>query len=65
MIPKYRQDIATSLEITAANELDVLRHNADMARQYGSELYGFLTRAGSLLSPAARDAVARQLVTPG
>ncbi|MFF3469162.1 hypothetical protein [Streptomyces sp. NPDC002619] len=35
-----------------------------MARQYGSELYGFLTRAGSLLSPAARDAVARQLVTP-
>ena len=49
------------LEITAANELDVLAHNAELARQHGPGLYGFLTRAGSLLSPAAQDAVDRQL----
>lgn len=49
------------LEITAANELDVLAHNAELAEQHGRGLYGFLKRAGSLLSPAARDAVDRQL----
>jgi len=49
------------LEITAANELDVLTHNAELAGQHGRELYGFLKRAGSLLSPAAQDAVDRQL----
>ncbi|MEU8690005.1 DUF6817 domain-containing protein [Streptomyces sp. NPDC048665] len=49
------------LIITAANELDVLAHNADLARQHGSGLYGLLTRVGPLLPPAARDAVARQL----
>ncbi|MGW3115978.1 DUF6817 domain-containing protein [Streptomyces sp. NPDC001107] len=49
------------LEITAANELDVLAHNADLAKQHGPGLYGLLKRAGSLLSPAAQDAVARQL----
>ncbi|MGW2566096.1 DUF6817 domain-containing protein [Streptomyces sp. NPDC001537] len=49
------------LEITAANELDVLAHNAELAEQHGPALYGFLKRAGSLLSPAAQDAVERQL----
>ncbi|NEB06313.1 DUF6817 domain-containing protein [Streptomyces sp. SID13726] len=49
------------LEITAANELDVLAHNADLARQHGPALHNFLTRAGSLLSPAARHAITRQL----
>ena len=49
------------LEITAANELDVLAHNAELAKQHGPGLYGFLKRAGSLLSPAAQDAVDRQL----
>jgi hypothetical protein len=54
-------DLRAFLEITAANELDVLAHNAELAKQYGPELHGFLTRAGSLLSSAAQDAVARQL----
>ena len=49
------------LEITAANELDVLAHNAELAEQHGPGLYGLLKRAGSLLSPAAQDAVDRQL----
>ena len=49
------------LEITAANELDVLAHNAELAEQHGPGLYGFLKRAGSLLSPAGQDAVDRQL----
>ncbi|MCD9874971.1 DUF6817 domain-containing protein [Streptomyces guryensis] len=48
-------------ELTAANELDVLTHNAELAKQHGPGLYGFLKRAGPLLSPAARDAVERQL----
>ncbi|GGS09962.1 MULTISPECIES: DUF6817 domain-containing protein [Streptomyces] len=54
-------DLRAFLEITAANELDVLAHNAELARQHGPELYGFLKRVGSLLSPAAQDAVARRL----
>ncbi|MGW2720026.1 DUF6817 domain-containing protein [Streptomyces sp. NPDC001492] len=54
-------DLRAFLDITAANELDVLAHNAELAKQYGPGLYGFLTRAGSLLSAPARDAVARQL----
>ncbi|OIK02155.1 DUF6817 domain-containing protein [Streptomyces monashensis] len=49
------------LTITAANELDVLAHNADLARRHGPGLYRLLTRVGRLLPPAARDAVARQL----
>ena len=49
------------LEITADNELDVLAHNAELAEQHGPGLYGFLKRAGSLLSPAAQNAVNRQL----
>ncbi|WP_051800904.1 DUF6817 domain-containing protein [Streptomyces sp. NRRL F-525] len=48
-------------EITAANELDVLAHNTELAERYGPALHSLLTRAGALLSPAAREAVARQL----
>jgi hypothetical protein len=54
-------DLRAFLEITAANELDVLAHNAELAERHGAGLYRLLTRAGALLSPAARDAVARQL----
>ncbi|MER6418106.1 DUF6817 domain-containing protein [Streptomyces sp. NPDC001137] len=54
-------ELRAFLDITAANELDVLAHNAELAKQYGPGLYGFLTRAGSLLSAGAQDAVARQL----
>ena len=48
-------------DITAANELDVLAHNAELAERYGPGLHALLTRAGALLSPAAREAVTRQL----
>jgi hypothetical protein len=48
-------------DITAANELDVLAHNTELAERYGPGLHALLTRAGTLLSPAAREAVARQL----
>jgi hypothetical protein len=54
-------DLRAFLEITAANELDVLEHNAALTQRHGPELYGFLKRAGSLLSSAAQNAVARQL----
>lgn len=54
-------DLRAFLEITAANELDVLAHNAELAKQHGPGLYGLLTRTGPLLSPAAQLAVARQL----
>jgi hypothetical protein len=49
------------LEITAANELDVLAHNSELTERYGPALHALLTRAGTLLSPAAREAVTRQL----
>ncbi|MFJ2888225.1 DUF6817 domain-containing protein [Streptomyces sp. NPDC087305] len=49
------------LDITAANELDVLGHNTELAERYGPGLHALLTRAGTLLSPAAREAVSRQL----
>lgn len=48
-------------DITAANELDVLAHNAELTERYGPSLRALLTRAGTLLSPAARAAVTRQL----
>ncbi|UIX32261.1 hypothetical protein LUX31_20675 [Streptomyces sp. GQFP] len=54
-------DLRAFLEITAANELDVLKHNTALAEQHGPELLAFLTRAGSLMSSAAQDAVAQQL----
>lgn len=54
-------DLRAFIEITAANELDVLAHNAELAKQHGPGLYGLLKRTGPLLSPAAQDAVARQL----
>jgi hypothetical protein len=54
-------DLRAFLEITAANELDVLAHNEDLAVRYGPALQRLFARAGDLLSAAARDACARQL----
>ncbi|MER6123592.1 VOC family protein [Streptomyces sp. NPDC001795] len=54
-------DLRAFLEITAANELDVLTHNEDMAHQHGPALYRLFARAGDWLSAAARDACERQL----
>ncbi|MFD7487331.1 DUF6817 domain-containing protein [Streptomyces mirabilis] len=54
-------DLRAFLEITAANELDVLAHNAQLAERYGPSLYRLFTGAGDLLSAPARDACTRQL----
>ncbi|MDQ0994668.1 DUF6817 domain-containing protein [Streptomyces sp. V3I7] len=50
------EELRAFLEITAANELDVMAHNAELAEKYGLGLHDLLTRAGSLLSLAARQA---------
>jgi hypothetical protein len=48
------------MEITAANELDVLRHNPEFARRYGADLAELLADAGEHLSEPARRAWATQ-----
>ncbi|MFF9815241.1 DUF6817 domain-containing protein [Streptomyces sp. NPDC014006] len=54
-------DLRAFMEITAANELDVLAHNKDLAARYGAALYGLFTRSRDLLSAAAWAACTRQL----
>ncbi|MFF9645271.1 DUF6817 domain-containing protein [Kitasatospora aureofaciens] len=54
-------DVRAFLDITAANELDVLAHNADLAWRYGPALQGLFFRSRDLLSDAAWTACARQL----
>jgi hypothetical protein len=51
-----RPALRAFVEITAANELDVVRHNAELANQYGASLTALFARAGRHLSPAARKA---------
>lgn len=51
------------LEITAANELDVLTHNPEMASRYGAELLQLFIRAGDLLSREAQKAC-RETLAP-
>jgi hypothetical protein len=54
-------EVRAFVELTAANELDVLAHNADLAEKYGGALLGLFTRARPWLSPAAWRAVVEQL----
>ncbi|WP_405888720.1 hypothetical protein OG762_32870 [Streptomyces sp. NBC_01136] len=54
-------DLRAFMEITAANELDVLAHNEELAERYGPYLYRLCAGAGDLLSAAAREACIRQL----
>ncbi|MEU3838698.1 DUF6817 domain-containing protein [Streptomyces sp. NPDC028635] len=54
-------DLRAFMEITAANELDVLAHNEDLTARYGAALYGLFARSRDLLSPAAWAACTRQL----
>ncbi|WP_377273176.1 DUF6817 domain-containing protein [Peterkaempfera sp. SMS 1(5)a] len=49
------------LEITAANELDVLAHNAGLAEQHGPGLYRLFARSRELLSAPAWGACVVQL----
>lgn len=46
-------DVRAFVEITAANELDVLAHNAELAERYGSSLHALFSRAPGRLSAAA------------
>ncbi|MEY9969067.1 catechol 2,3-dioxygenase-like lactoylglutathione lyase family enzyme [Streptacidiphilus sp. MAP12-16] len=54
-------DVRAFLEITAANELDVLAHNADLADRYGPALHRLFTGSRDLLSAAAWEACVQQL----
>ncbi|MGW4532185.1 DUF6817 domain-containing protein [Nocardia sp. NPDC004340] len=44
------------LEITAANELDVMVHNTELAAMHGAALYQLFARTADHLSPAALQA---------
>ncbi|MFF1476303.1 VOC family protein [Streptomyces sp. NPDC058301] len=54
-------DLRAFMEITAANELDVMAHNAELAARHGAQLHRLFTRSGDLLSRAAQEAGDRQL----
>jgi hypothetical protein len=49
-------DVRAVVEITAANELDVVEHNADLAARFGPDLRRLFERARDLLSEPAREA---------
>jgi hypothetical protein len=54
-------DLRAFLEMTAANELDVLAHDAALAERYGASLLGLFTRTRDRLSAAAWRACAEAL----
>ncbi|MGA8113634.1 MAG: DUF6817 domain-containing protein [Actinocatenispora sp.] len=51
-------DLCAFMEITAANELDVMAHDPAIAARHGAGLHRLFERARDLLSPAAQDACA-------
>lgn len=54
-------DVRAFLEITAANELDVLAHDAELAERHGPALQALFSSSRDLLSAPAREACDRQL----
>lgn len=50
-------ELRAFLDITAANELDVFRHNAELADRHAPAFYRLLESARALMSAAAWDAV--------
>jgi catechol 2,3-dioxygenase-like lactoylglutathione lyase family enzyme len=54
-------EVRAFVELTAANELDVLAHNEELASRYGAALLHLFTRARPLLSTPAWHAVVGQL----
>lgn len=54
-------DLRAFAEITAANELDLVAHNPDLADRYGPALADLFARARPLLSAPAQDACTRLL----
>ncbi|MET7289417.1 DUF6817 domain-containing protein [Streptomyces sp. NPDC005573] len=53
-------DVRAFLDITAANELDVFAHNAELAERHGPALRRLFAASRDLMSPAAWEACARQ-----
>lgn len=51
-----RGSLRAFVDITAANELDVVRNNSDLAAKYGPALQRLFHRANRYLTPAAADA---------
>jgi catechol 2,3-dioxygenase-like lactoylglutathione lyase family enzyme len=56
-----KADVQAMMEITAANELDVLTHNAELAERHGPSLYRLFSRSRQLLSSGAWHACAAHL----
>lgn len=54
--PTSEEDIRAVVELTAANELDVVEHNAELARRFGEPLRLLFDRARERLSAPARAA---------
>ncbi|SEL78263.1 DUF6817 domain-containing protein [Streptacidiphilus jiangxiensis] len=54
-------DLCAFMEITAANELDVLAHNPALADRYGPFLQRLFARAGHLLTVPAQEACEQRL----
>ncbi|MVU76820.1 hypothetical protein GPX89_06105 [Nocardia sp. ET3-3] len=54
-------DFRAFLELTVANELDVMAHNTDLANRHGAALYDLFTRVRPHLTPAAWSACHAQL----
>jgi hypothetical protein len=56
--PRQQRDFA---ELTAANELDLIRHDPRFKERYGPALHGLFTRWRPLLSDPARATVEQLL----
>ncbi|WP_433258197.1 VOC family protein [Streptosporangium sp. CA-135522] len=50
-------ELQAFLLITAANEIDVARHNADILAKHGNDLFAFFSRHRNLLLPMAWETV--------
>ncbi|GAA2034633.1 DUF6817 domain-containing protein [Nocardiopsis rhodophaea] len=47
-------DLNRFMELTVANELDLVRHNTEFKEKYGHQLFDLFTRTRELMSAAAR-----------
>ncbi|QIS14472.1 DUF6817 domain-containing protein [Nocardia arthritidis] len=54
-------ELRAFLELTAANELDVMAHNAELAAKHGAALFGLFEQTRNYLSPRAWSACRAQL----
>ncbi|MFI1098438.1 VOC family protein [Streptomyces sp. NPDC020917] len=59
--PVADADLSALMEITAANELDLVEHNQDLADAHGPDLWRLFARSRAWLSAPAQDACTRLL----